>query len=329
MPIPILLDKGTFRLSWENKRVHNGKWYFGFICSKCKAKIFALDDPTQGQAKPPIAIGRGKFSAPCRQCKTEELVFEASDLVPLQAEQDDGPELLFRRRKPSGKARQKLSNRYPKAKASFGLKFIEERPECAVIFARCVVNWSYVENQTALLLAKILKINTEPALAMFLAMQNSRVQVSVITAAAKSVLSPDDFRLFQAMMNIRRSVESARNHLVHGVIGGSMSVENGILWSDQKDHASHTAIVWGTDYTQMETKHLDEVFVYEADDLETIAQDLEWLHGFIGSFWGYIGSSNAEWRAERYHQLCAEPRVQAELHRMKQADKNSPSTPAQ
>lgn len=54
-----------------------------------------------------------------------------------------------------------------------------------------------------------------------------------------------------------------------------MIVKDGILWTDQSDYARHTATVWGTDYEQMETKYLEEVFVYEAEDLETIASDLE------------------------------------------------------
>jgi hypothetical protein len=111
------------------------------------------------------------------------------------------------------------------------------------------------------------------------------------------------------------------NQLIHGLIGGSQMVENGILWIDQKDHARHTATVWGSDFTQMKTKYLDEVFVYEAEDLETIANNLEWLHTFMGSFRGYIGHwpEDAS-RIERYHQLCAEPRVRAELDRLSESN---------
>ncbi|WP_128964643.1 hypothetical protein [Bradyrhizobium guangdongense] len=304
-------------------KIEKGRWYFGFICPHCGANIYSLDDPTQGGTKGPVAIGEAKFSVPCRSCETDEILFGTHELVPLQAHEDLLGSPALPRRKPSGKARQKLSNRYPKAKATFGIRFIEDQPECAVIFARCVVKWSYVENETALLLAKILKINTEPALAMFLAMQSSRVQIDVLTAAARTALSADDFKLFQAIMNIRRTMEGARNHLVHGLIGGSTVVKDGVLWTDQKDYVRHTATVWGTDYAQMHTKYLEEVFVYEADDLETIAQDLEWLHRFIGNLWGYLDSSDVVWRAERYHQLCTEPRVQAELQRMARVGQQS------
>jgi len=101
--------------------------------------------------------------SPVASAAPDEIIYGTSDLVPLQTDENEGADLPFPRREPSGRGRQKLSNRYPKAKATFGLRFIEDRPECAIIIARCVANWSYVENQTALLLAKILKINTEPS----------------------------------------------------------------------------------------------------------------------------------------------------------------------
>jgi hypothetical protein len=310
--MPILHDKGVSRLS-SDMNIERGKWYIGFICKESGAKIFSLENPNSITCGP-IAIGQGKFSVPCRTCGTDEIFYGTGDLVPLRADKDEASS-HWPRKNPSGKARQKLSNRYPKAKATFGLTSIESRPACAIIFARCVVNWSYVEYRTALLLARILNINTEPALAVFMAMQSSRTQVDVLAAAAKTVLSMDDFRLFQAIMSIRRTMEGARNHLVHGLIGHSMLVTNGILWTDQKDQARHTATVWGTDYQELKTKYADEIFVYEPEDLETIAQDLEWLHNFISSFTGYLTSLDVAWRAKRYRELCSEPRVQAELDR--------------
>lgn len=222
--MPLYHDKGVARLA-SQKKVEKGKWYLGFLCKECGAKIFSLDDSTQGSAIPPLAVGEGKFSVPCRQCGTDEIIYGAADLISLQADQDEGGDPFFPRRKPSGHGRQKLSNRYPKAKATFGIRFVEDRPECAAIIARCSAIWSYIESETALLLATILKINTEPALAMFLAMQNSRTQIDVLSAAAETVLSRDDFKLFKSIMNVRKGMETERNHLIHGVFGGSIMVK--------------------------------------------------------------------------------------------------------
>ena len=224
-------------------KVEKGKWYFGFLCKECGAKIFSLDDPTQGKPTLPLFIGKGQFSIPCRTCGADEMIYETSDIASLQADKDEEASPALPRRTPSGHGRQKLANRCPKAKATFGPRFIEGRPECAVIIARCSATWSYVEAETALLLATILKINTKPALAMFLAMQNSRTQIDVLTAAAETVLSEDDKKLFHAIMKIRKTMESARNDLIHGIFGGSLMVKDGILWTTQKDYTRHTATV--------------------------------------------------------------------------------------
>ena len=199
------------------------------------------------------------------------------------------------------------------AKPTFGIRFLEDRPECAIIIARCVAGWSYVENATALLLSSILKINTEPALAMFLAISNSSVQAAVISAAAQTVLSEADFELFGAMMNLVKRIGDERNQLVHGLYGGSMTVEEGILWTEKKNDQAHTATIWASDYKTIKIDYLNEVFVYEPADLETVAQSIEWIFEFLGSFRGYISSERPEFRVLRYPQLCAEPRIAAEL----------------
>lgn len=330
--MPILHDKGISRMAGEMK-VEKGKWYWGFICKECGAKIFALENTQQiTTTTEPIAIGKGTFSMPCRACRSDEIIFDTADLIPIQADNDETGSPALPRRQPSGSGRQKLANRYPKAKATFGPRFLEDRPECATIIARCSATWSYIEVETALLLATILKINTEPALAMFLAMQSTRTQIDVISAAAEAVLSENDFKLFVATMNVRKGLETDRNNLIHGIFGGSLLVENGILWIEQKNFTRHTATVWGTDYSQMKTKYIDEVFVYEAEDLETVAQNLEWMHQFLGSLRGYVGSSDAALRDKLYPQLCSEPRIRAELNRLYGSNtdqKNSSAGPQQ
>jgi hypothetical protein len=287
----------------------------GLSAKNAEPKYFLSKIHVKTSGQP--ALGAGQFSVPCRSCGTDELIYQTVDLIPVQADKDEASSPALPRRTPSNRPRQPAARRYPKAKPTFGPRFLEDRPECAVIVARCVSGWSYVENAMALLLAAVLKINTEPALAMFLAISNSRTQVDVLAAAAEAVLSERDFELFRAMINVRKSIEKDRNHLVHGVFGGSMLVKDGILWAEQKHQTGHTATVWASDYKEMKTDFLRDVYVYEPEDLETIAQSIEWLHTFIGLFRGYISSDNSAWRVERYPQLCAEPRISQELSQLR------------
>jgi hypothetical protein len=154
--------------------------------------------------------------------------------------------------------------------------------------------------------------------AMFLAIQSSRTQLDVLTAAAKIELTASDYELFDAIMNVRYAVEKERNNLAHGLIGESMIVKEGILWISQRDLTEHTARVWYEGLDPVDSSITKaHTFVYEPEDLETIAQNMEWLHQVIGVFRGYISSENAQWRAARYHQLCADPRIAKELSRMR------------
>ena len=72
MPIPFQHDKGISRLAC-NLQVHKGDWYFGFICTECGAKIFALTNEKKVQTHP-IAVGDGLFSVPCRACDSDEII---------------------------------------------------------------------------------------------------------------------------------------------------------------------------------------------------------------------------------------------------------------
>ena len=314
----ILHDKGISRLACLID-VKRGHLYLGFLCKNCGEKIYALEKTSDV----PI-IGDGLFSVPCHSCGVDKLIYKTTDFKPFKATHDMTRSKSLPRRKPSNRPRQPLGKRYPKAESTFGVRFLEERPECAVIIARCISIWAYIENELALLLASILKINTKPAIAIFLAIQNSRTQFDVLNAAAEAALDDKDFELFGATMNIKKTLEKERNDLVHGLYGGSDLVKEGILWVELKNMTSHTATVWASDYKDVGDKQMrKQTFIYEPEDLESIAQKFEWLYNFIGFFRGYISSDNTAWRAERYSQLCAESQVVEELIRMRMVKKNA------
>jgi len=322
MTLPIRIDKGICRLASKIK-VESGKWYYGFICKNCGRKIFSLDNPNQDPLSQP-AVGEGKFSIPCSNCMTDEIIYESQEFIPVQADSDGTQETAFPRCNPSNRPRQPLTNRYPKAKPTFGTRFIEDRPKCAIIIARCVSIWSYIDSELALLLSVILKINTEPAMAMYLAIQNSKIQADVLKAAAETILDKNDFELFVVIVKIKSRFEKARNDLVHGLIGGSNLVSEGILWIEPRYLTEHTARVWASDYVDLDNNRvIKNTFVYEPEDLETVANNSEWLHKIISAFRGYISSDNESWRIERYRQFCAEPHILQELSLLRDSKKNN------
>jgi len=217
---------------------------------------------------------------------------------------------------PSNMPRQPLTKKYPNVRPTFGPGFLEDRPKAAALVARCIALWTEVENEEARLLATMLRANTEPAIALFLALQSSRTQSAVLEAVADVVLNDPDHMLFEALMKYRESVEKERNSLAHGSFGGSLEITEGVIWIDPRHLTQHTIRSTASGVSEEGLAWLrSKTFVYELGDFETIARDIENLHNQLMFFIGYLVSRHLdppatdEWRASRYTELCAEPRV--------------------
>ncbi|MFB9263470.1 hypothetical protein ACFFWD_09845 [Bradyrhizobium erythrophlei] len=315
------MEKGKISRLATFPAVKKGQWYYGFNCKGCKEPIYLLT--FEGIPPSNLFVGEGQFSVPCPLCQTDVL-YETHEFIPLKARRDiPSPHQSTKRIEPSNMARQPLKRKYPKVKPTFGPGHLEDRPAAAALVARCVSLWTDIEVQQAHLLAKILHANTEPAIAMFLAISNSRTQFDVLNAAARVVLNELDYELFGALMNIRNGLEKERNHLVHGVYGAAQEIKEGVLWVNPIDQAAHTVRVSASGVTPEALEAFrDKIFVYEPGDLETIARDFEAFHRNLGFFIGYLHSPEPTWRAERYPQLCAWPPLQRELTRLREGQKN-------
>jgi hypothetical protein len=174
------------------------------------------------------------------------------------------------------------------------------------------------------LLASILHIDQKPAAAIFLSIYNSRIQQQVLRAAAEAVLITDDFEIFSAFMNVVATIEKERNDVVHGVFGGSPFVA-GLMWAEQKHFVGHTFTVWSSGFANMNaSEFLSKTFVYTAEDLETTASHIEWLHRCVGTMSTYFTSTNEERRDQLRRQLCAEPLIAQELSRIRADQKTTP-----
>lgn len=317
----ILIAKGTVSRLSRPPAIVVGKWYVTVVCRSCERPIYLLEDKWNG-ADPNRFVGEGKISTPCRRCGTDT-TYDPSELTPIVSKENiESPTPA--RVEPSTMPRQPISRKYPNAKPSFGPGFLEDRPKAAALVARCIALWTEVEVQKAQLLAMLLQANTEPAVALFLAIHNSRIQNAVLDAVATVVLTDEDYKLYSALMQYSASVEKERNALAHGNFGGSDKIKDGIAWINPLDYVRHGAEIKLTGVTEESMAALrDKVYVYELADLEKIAQDTEHLHTHLGFFTGYMFALHEDtadkdtWRAQRYQELCSEPRIAQELERMK------------
>src|SRR5574341_660825 len=303
----IRIGAGTVSRLARPPNVVKGAWYVIVPCRSCGQPIYLLDDPHAG-ADLHRFVGGGFVSAPCQRCGVDER-YATHEITSIQAQEDidwgRSPRV-----EPSNMPRQPLTKRYPKVKPTFGPGFLEDRPQAAALVARCIALWTEVEAEEARLLATMLRANTEPAVALFLALQSSRVQYAVLDAVAKVVLNGSDYDLFSALMKYRESVEKERNALAHGRFGGAPEIKEGVLWIDAIDLSEHMVRVNATGVTDEAVDHVrSKTFVYELGDFETIARDIENLHDQLSFFIGYLVSRHLtppmteEWRAVRYKEL--------------------------
>ncbi len=310
-------DGGEFRMG-RLPDVVAGNWYVGVKCKSC-AQLIAFGVAAGAIVKP--FHGNGVFSIPCDKCP-EDTNYGADEVFTFRAERSIKRNRPTRR-EPSQMPRQPIANKYPKVKATFGPGFLEDRPANAALVGRCIGLWSVFDLELARLLATLLKANTEAAVAVFLAIQNARVQGAVLVAAAETVLNEKDFDLFSALMVVVVSVEKERNALAHGIFGGSEHIKDGVAWINPSHLSRYQVQSKSKGVTKENQEWVNsKIFVYEPADLETIARDIESLQLSVSAFIGYVHAgldeppAPADWLAERYLKLCSEPRIRYALDQL-------------
>lgn len=317
----VLIPAGSVSRLARPPAVSFGDWYIVVHCKGCKKPIYLLEDKWNG-LDPHRFVGEGKISTPCPRCHTDTK-YGTDEITSIQATEDIAP-VTPPRVDASNMPRQPLKTKYPHANPTFGPGFLEDRPKAASIVARCIALWAEVETQLAHLLATMLRANEEPAIALFLALRNSRAQYDVLNAVAEVTLNEADKKLFDALMSYRSSVEKERTALAHGCFGGLNEIEDGVVWIESLHRTQHTMRVSANGVTDEAMDWLrSKTYVYELGDLETIAQDTEDLYTQLGFFRGYLWSyqesapDGPAWRENRYKELCAAPRVAQALQQLR------------
>lgn len=316
MPV-ISLPKGRiYRLAFPPS-IKKGNWYLGVICKTCKKPIYCLDDPWKGNPAP--FSGEGKLSIPCQKCD-DDSIYDPIDIGFFQATYS-AKSFKDSRPKATGGKRIPLLPKYRKAKVTFGIGALEQRPEAALGIAKCIGYWTYVESANARLLSILMGANTETAVAVYLSFKNTVTKNDAMQAAAELRLSAEDMLLFRALMAYKNSVEKERNALAHGMFGVNNSIKDGVVWAHPTTYTNYQAMVEVHGVTEeLSAKLYKSCFVYLVGDLETLALEIEDLEHQIGCFGGYLLSTDETFRATRYHQLCAEPRVAKEIRTILQKD---------
>lgn len=129
---------------------------------------------------------------------------------------------------------QPLSKVKPGARVSFHPLALTLRPAHATQIAKVFACWSDSDALLANSTAQFLKADYEIVSAMLQALSSAEARRDVILAAAKESLSPEDYLLFRAVLNVTRASRNRRNEFAHHLWGVSDDLLDAVLLADPK-----------------------------------------------------------------------------------------------
>lgn len=208
--------------------------------------------------------------------------------------------------------RQPFLPSHSKADLVYGIAHISKKPKIAEALGRCMMAWSYVDWQMAVLLAALMKANSEASIAIFLTLRNARAQRDVLVAAAEMTLKGPDKKQFDAIMSIYGSLQSQRADLAHGIFGViPEGKDNEIPWIETKNLSKD----WVERFQKLmnrDVPHEDEklaqkrcTYIYKLSDLERLETEITQLWGVAFAFTSYLNFPDSPLTKEVLEQQCA------------------------
>lgn len=182
---------------------------------------------------------------------------------------------------------------------------------------RCIALWPFVEHDAAVTLGRLLGIGSEPAVAVYTAIHQGRMQRNVIDAAARAVLDPQEHALFRAIGVVSKHAEDERGRLAHGAWGACDDIPNGAVWVDAHDYS-----IWNSEILERPgaRTHADleaKMWVYLEADMTAIYEQISAAKRLTSDFLGYLRDKQRSppQAARELERLYREPRVLAVLGR--------------
>lgn len=94
-------------------------------------------------------------------------------------------------------------------------KVLCDKPQMAALVTQIFALWALLERELGVLLIRLLGAEAVPSHAIFAVLQTQSLQEKAIVAAARSVMPPDEFAIFSAVMDVVGGVKKTRNKLAH------------------------------------------------------------------------------------------------------------------
>ncbi len=195
--------------------------------------------------------------------------------------------------------------------------------------------WSYVDWQMAMLLAAIMKANSEASVAIFLTLKNARAQREVLVAAADMTLTGSNREIFDAIMLLYGGLQSQRADIAHGIFGHTEIEDNDIVpWIETKKLSKD----WIEKFHKPKPEGIEPEgdaraaqkrasFVYKLSDLERLEKDIFELWGVAFSFASYLNWPESSIAEKTLEKLCSVPQMVQALSQIR--DRQNKAPPAQ
>jgi hypothetical protein len=173
---------------------------------------------------------------------------------------------------------QPLSRIRPDAGISFCPELTFQRPEVAVWMAQCIAVWSWVERQMSRMFVTLFGINVEAGVELHNSFGGAGLKVNAFEILARSRLSPDDYKILDALLDVVDSHAKTRNKIAHWYWGYSDQIDDGLVLIDPKHILIQTARVAdiqnaGARPTADDIRYpLDKIYVYRTSDLKHDAE---------------------------------------------------------
>jgi len=134
------------------------------------------------------------------------------------------------------------------------------KPDMAALVCQIFAGWSSVERELSVLLVRLLGADAAPALAIFSILQTQSLQTKAIEAAAQSMMSPSEFQIFSAVLQVVEAVKKTRNKLAHWA------------WARCEEHPEFILLGDPNSWKQREKRmasHFQKLIPGQADPSET------------------------------------------------------------
>jgi hypothetical protein len=195
--------------------------------------------------------------------------------------------------------------------------------------------WSYVDWAMAILLAALMKANSEASVAFFLTLRNARAQREVLIAAADMTLKGSDREIFDAIMLLYGSLQSQRADIAHGIFGFvPEGKDDAIPWIETKNLSKDWIDRFHKPKPENSPEQPDEklaqkrcTYIYKLSDLERLEAEIMQLWSIAFSFTSYLNYPGLPLAAKALEVQCALPQMVQALSQTRN-QKNNPS-PAQ